>query len=381
MAASATRVMQDVLTQDLPSNAQILPMSARQPHRHARDAYAEGLALASQSRHAEAIGCYERALRETPDDSRVLFALGNTASALGMPLAAEEFFRRVLQAEPGRLEALVNLANLLRGEGRFDAAEALLAPALARDGSAAELWLTLGSVYRETGDANRAAAFYREALARRPDYPAALGNLADILADEGQIDEALALYARVLTREPKNAQARLNRAILNLLRGDLKAGWSDYAARLDLVDKAPHCDHGLARWTGSCLKNKRLLVTAEQGVGDQMMFASLIPDLCARARDEGGRIVFECESRLTALFERSFPEADVRASRMDGATDAISLTMTGSRLRAAPMPPSNWAAPPPAAIPTGPISAAASLSRARSSRDGAGGRISAAPAP
>ena len=55
----------------------------------------------------------------SPDDTRVLFALGNTARALGMTQPAEEFYRMVLALEPGRLEALVNLANLLRAEGNF----------------------------------------------------------------------------------------------------------------------------------------------------------------------------------------------------------------------------------------------------------------------
>ena len=175
------------------------------------------------------------------------------------------------------------------------------------------------------GEEARAAVHYREALARKPDYPAALGNLADLLADDGEIGEALALYGCVLKREPQNAQARLNRAVLHLLRGDLKEGWRDYAARLDLADKAPSRDHRLPRWTGASLRKTRLLVMAEQGVGDQLMFASLIQELAARASREGGSIVLECEPRLVPLFARSFPDATVRPCRMetrDGRTSA-----------------------------------------------------------
>jgi tetratricopeptide (TPR) repeat protein len=281
------------------------------------DPYAQGLALTARNRHAEAIERYEEALAHEPGDIRVLFALGNTACALGMAKPAETFFRQVLAAEPGRIEALVNLANLLRSGGQFAAAEALLAPALARNPSTPELWLTQGSVYREMGDDARAAVHYRESLARKPDFPAALCNLADLLADDGAFDEALALYGRALKREPHNAQARLNRAVLHLLRGNLKDGWRDYAARLVLAGKAPVCDHRLPRWTGASLKKTQLLITAEQGVGDQMMFASMIPELCARAAHDGGGIVFECEPRLVPLFARSFPHAIVRPCRME----------------------------------------------------------------
>src|ERR1700760_1801129 len=114
-------------------------------------AYDEGLKLSSAGRHVEAIARFETALAADPRDTRVLFALGNTAQVLGMGDAAAQFFRQVLALEPARLEALVNLANLLRVQGQFDAAIALLEPALAR-GPAPEVHLTLGSALREKGD-------------------------------------------------------------------------------------------------------------------------------------------------------------------------------------------------------------------------------------
>lgn len=282
-----------------------------------RDSYAEGLALAAANRHAEAIERYEAALAEQPGDIRVLFALGNTANALGMAQPAATFFREVLAQEPGRVEALVNLANLLRAGGQFGEAEAILAPALARNPRSPELWLTLGSVYRETGDASRAAEHYREALALRPDYPAALGNLADILADDGAIPEAFQLYESVLALEPNNAQAKLNRAVLHLLIGNLHEGWRDYAARLDIPGKAPGTALNLPRWRGETLKGTRLLVRAEQGIGDQIMFASCLPELVSRATREGGRVLLECERRLVSLFARSLPGAIVKPSRIE----------------------------------------------------------------
>ncbi len=276
-------------------------------------AYDSGLVLSRQGRHVEAIEQFEQALAANPEDARVLFALGNTARTLGMARPAEEFFRRVLTLEPARLEALVSLANLLRAEGQWAAAQALIEPALARDGDAPELWLTLGSIHRERGDYARAAQHYREALARRPDYPAALANLADILTDDGEIEEALVLYDRAVLRDPKSAQARLNRAVLHFLKGDLKEAWRDYAARLKIAGKAPIPDHALTRWNGGPLKRTRLLISGEQGVGDQLMFASMTPDLGARAAAEGGSLILECEPRLVSLFARSFPDVAVHA--------------------------------------------------------------------
>ena len=286
------------------------------------DPYDEGLRLSAAGRLAEAIERFERALLARPDDVKVLFALGNTARALGLARPAEAFYRQVLSRDPQRLEALVNLANLLRAEGNYSAAEALLLPALAQDAQAADLWLALGSVYRQMGDDARAERHYREALRLQPNLVAALGNLADLLADRAEFDTALKLYDRALKLEPENAQARLNRAVLHLLKGNLKDGWRDYAARAKVPNKVPVGDHRLARWNGGPLRNVRLLVTAEQGIGDQIMFASVLPDLIANASEAGGSILLECEPRLVALFARSFPRAAVKPCQVE-AKDGI----------------------------------------------------------
>ena len=276
-------------------------------------AYQTGLKLSSQGRHVEAIAHFEQALVEKPDDTKVLFALGNTASHLGLAGAAEQFFRRVLALEPARLEATVQLANLLRAQGQHNAAIALLEPALAREPQSPELHLTLGSAFREQGDFDRAARQYEQALAARPNYAPALANLADMRADAGDPQAARTLYDCAIKADPKNPQARLNRAILHLLNGELKAGWRDYAARTEVPNKVPAVlgEQRLAAWSGGSLKRVRLLVRAEQGVGDQILFASLIPELAAKARNEGGSVILECEARLAPLFARSFPNITV----------------------------------------------------------------------
>jgi Flp pilus assembly protein TadD len=280
--------------------------------------YQSGLRLSLQGRHGEAIAEFEQALALEPDDPKVLFALGNTACQMGQAGVAEQFFRRVLTQDPCRTEAIVNLSNLLRANGQFDAAIALLIPAVAREPKSPELQLTLGSAWRERGDLDRAKLHYQAALITRPDYAAALANLADLLCDEGQRDVARSLYDKALLAEPKNAQARLNRAILHFLNGDLKEGWRDYAARADVPGKVPAMagEQRLAVWGGENLKKKRLLVRSEQGVGDQILFASLIPDLQARAQAEDGSVILECEPRLQTLFTRSFPGVTVKPAML-----------------------------------------------------------------
>jgi Flp pilus assembly protein TadD len=277
-------------------------------------AFDQGLKFASAGRHFEAIECFEQALAASPSDSRILFALGNTARALGQSAIARQFFAQVLALEPGRIEALVNLANLMRLDGQFDMACALLEPALEKNPGRPELHLTMGSAASESGDNDRAAWHYHAALAIHPDYAPALSNLADLLADAGDYDGARLQYDRALKSEPGNAQTRVNRAVLNLLTGNLKEGWRDYAARTSVAGKTLATELRLKEWNGDTLKKTRLLVRAEQGVGDQIMFASLFGELAARAADDGGSVILECDRRLVPLFARSYPDATVHAA-------------------------------------------------------------------
>lgn len=284
----------------------------------ARNAYDRGLKLSSQGRHLEAISCFEEALKAEPNDTRTLFALGNTARALGLPEPAAEFFRKVLALEPGRVEALVNLANLLRSQGQFEAAKLLLKPALARNPENTDLHLTLGSVFREAGAYDQAGEHYGLVLALDPNNAAALSNLADLLTDERDFEGALALYDRAVRQAPLNPQARLNRAVMHFLMGNLKEAWRDYGARAQLPNKVPASELRLPEWRGESLKRMRLLVRAEQGVGDQLMFMSLMPDLIARAQIDKGSVILECEPRLVPLAERSFPDARVKPQILTG---------------------------------------------------------------
>ncbi len=60
----------------------------------------------------------------------------------------------------------------------------------------------------------------------------------------------------------------------------------------------------------------RLLVTAEQGVGDHLMFASMFPELVAEAPRTGRHVILECDPRLVPLFARSFPDATVKPQQL-----------------------------------------------------------------
>ena len=105
-----------------------------------------------------------------------------------------------------------------------------------------------------------------------------------------------------------------DQARMLLKRREFAAGWREYAWRVRIPEVDHWRDYDYPMWQGEALSGKRLLVQAEQGLGDQIMFASCLPDVLANAQ----YTVLECDPRLAKLFARSFPRAAVYRHRVTG---------------------------------------------------------------
>lgn len=254
---------------------------------------------------------------------------------------AEKLSRGVLRVDPHSPRALHVLGVVARRTKRLPLAIAVLEDAAkispADPGIHCELGLALSESQREEeavahyfraveaypsyGDAclNLAAALDRlerpeeaQPWARRtaellPTDPIAHFNLGNITRALGDLDRASAAFETAIALDPSFANAHWNLACCRLLAGDFARGWSEYEWR-ERAGEVVIDDYAQPRWQGEPLDGRTILVHAEQGIGDEILFASCIPDLIARS----GRSIVVCEPRLEKLFARSFPEAIIR---------------------------------------------------------------------
>jgi tetratricopeptide (TPR) repeat protein len=290
----------------------------------------------SLGNHEGALHSLIRAIELRPASAEAHNTMGNVLLDLGDGAAAEGSYRRALELEPGSRGARYNLGCLLHSAGRFDEAResfaavvaiaprfvdahvrlALACTELARLEEAAEHFghavalapeladarIGLGNVLRLLGRPEAAAASYRAAIALDPEGVEGYCNLAKVLFDEGRLEESIAESRRALAIQPDLAEAHWNLAQTHLARGEFTAGWREYEYRL-LRHSAAELAFPQPPWQGDALAGRTIFVTAEQGVGDEIMFASCLPDVARSA----GRCVVECDARLVPLFERSFP--------------------------------------------------------------------------
>ncbi|MFQ5533212.1 MAG: tetratricopeptide repeat protein [Sphingomonadales bacterium] len=266
--------------------------------------------MIARSRYQDAINELERAHGMRPGDPDVLFSLAVVSDRLGSPTKAADLYGAVLHRRPDAVEAANNLGNVLVAMGEYEAAVQTLRAAIEREPDVPELWLSLGKAQAATADRANARIFYQQALSLKPKYGEAYANLAELSCDEGNPREAMVHFEKAMALLPKDPQVRFNFAVTLLALGDLERGWAEYECRLKPgMSRAIDYRHGLNRWRGEPLDGRTVLVCAEQGLGDQVLFASCLPDLIART----GHCIIECEARLVALFEQSFPEATVHA--------------------------------------------------------------------
>ena len=265
--------------------------------------------LVDLGRPGDALPLLRWVLKRDPNLAAAHLANGIALQELARLEDALAAFQRAAALAPPAVEPACHLAMCLRALDRHPEAARELERVLALAPEAPDPARLLAIVLRELGAADRAAAVIQPAVAARPDDVEARCVLAQVLQELGDLDGARSQFDAALERDPRAASARVGRALLRLAQGDFAGGWDDYAARLDSAE-TPRRGFPFPEWDGGPLAARSVLVYAEQGLGDEIMFASCIPDLVA----EAARVVLECDPRLAALFARSFPGVQVQGA-------------------------------------------------------------------
>lgn len=183
---------------------------------------------------------------------------------------------------------------------RFDAGAAEAEKAIAASPRFWGGWSLLGEACNEVQDLARAELYDTITANLAPDNENARLNLAHLLKERQRIAEAESHYRAWLVRQPGNAEARFGLAGALLMRGVYTEAWPLFEARWDL----PH--HGGAKysaapqWTGE--RTGRLLLYAEQGLGDSLQMLRFLPEAVRRA---GGAVTLLVPPALARIARRA----------------------------------------------------------------------------
>jgi Tfp pilus assembly protein PilF len=227
---------------------------------------------------AAAAALIEPLLAAAPTDPNLLYVAGNVALAGGDEERALPLYERAVAAAADFPAALLNLGFLLRRQHRLAEARSVLRMCASLTPGDPTVWLNLSATFVNEGEPAAGEAVAREGLRHCPESPDVRWNLGLLLLEQGRWRE----------------------------------GWPEYFQRFDtLVLEAPHYGPGRIRpprltVLDDLQPGQLIICHGEQGLGDEILFAGMLAEFLAAARDRGAEVVLDCNSRLRSVFARNF---------------------------------------------------------------------------
>ena len=305
--------------------------------------FAAGFVLVRLGRVKDAERRYRRALVLRPDFAAAWMNLGSLLREQGRETYAEAALLRAVELRPDIIAGWIDLALLERERRRPEAAEAYLRKALAVNPEQVETLVAWCQFRAAEKDLAGAWGWLRWALARDPAHAeavnmhgillhgegrfleavdafdraeslgsrAAVSNRGNALLDLGHMDQALPAHELAVERDPSHPGAMYNLSLTQLRLGDWERGWPAYEARWRFreVHQRPR-SFAQPRWFGEPLDGRRVLLHAEQGLGDTIQFCRYATLAVAR----GGVAILQVQAPVERLME-SLPA--VRAGQVE----------------------------------------------------------------
>lgn len=224
---------------------------------------------------------------------------------------AMPFLDIVLDDDPNCAPAL-NMQGYIALRKHHDAiAYQFLRRAVQLDPSRAPVWSNFGLSAHQLGRHEEGLAACLKSVEIDPKYALGWTNAGSCLVGMSRWDEAEKCALSALEVDPDERNSQCNLAHVYLAKHQWLDGWKHWELSVGSEQRKEWCYGDELRWDGC--KNLAVVVYGEQGLGDEIMYASCLPE----AIRDSKKIIIDCDPKLEGLFKRSFPRADVYGTRRD----------------------------------------------------------------
>jgi len=247
------------------------------------------------------IECYRTTLSIDPFHFEAACNLGNAYLELNQIEEAIASYDLAIRIKPQYAEAYSNRGNALRKLERLEEALISYESAIAIEPNFDQAYLNRGVTMQAINRFDEAIDCYDKAISIRADYPEAITNRGTALMALNRIEESIESYDQAIKARPDYADAYWNKSLALLISGNFEQGWKLYEYRRD-GNKAESQKRNFSQplWLGEeSIVGKRILLHAEQGLGDTIQFCRYAKLLKGQAE----RVILEVQQPLVALFE------------------------------------------------------------------------------
>ncbi len=278
--------------------------------------------LYNGARYEQAVRVARRAIENIKSDTRwrfradLILCLWQSQAAAEARQVAEDLIAELEHSDssPGQQEILLSARNnyglVLMELDQPEAAEVQFKKAIAQAPDKLDPYINLARLNGHQENFREAIGWYDKALAIDPGNASLHDQLAVFLRDANRPDLALPHHLSALAQRPGQVELLYELGVTQLALGHLPEAYKTWETRWARRMGGFKSDLPIAEWTGTPARGRSLLVYREQGIGDEVRFASCLPDILDRFE----RVVCVCHSKLKPLFARSFPRIEFRAT-------------------------------------------------------------------
>jgi len=251
---------------------------------------------------------FEKASELDPHNPLIYYNMGRALMRRRRDVEALEAFQKSMELDSSKVEPFTSFAGMLRLMEKLDESEVFIRSALEQFPEDPLLLTETANNLQFNFEFKESEKLARKILKLYPLCGAAIVTLAIVLVHTGEEEEVLELYKKAFEMMPDQPTIPYNYALTMFCYGHLEEAWKHYRSRWKVEGSAsPVRAFPQDLWDGSSLEGKKIVLYGEQGLGDEIRHASMVPDMLKM----GAEVHVECEPRLVDLFQRSFEGAKV----------------------------------------------------------------------
>ena len=306
--------------------------------------YNMGVAFQVQGKLDVSIEAYNKAVSIKPDYAEAFNNMGVALKDQGKLDEAIEAYKKAISLKLNFAEAYDNMGVVLKSQGKLDEAIETYKKSISLKPDYAQAYYNIGNAYRDKIKYDQAIEYYTKSISLKHDYAEAYNNIGSILKVQGKFDKSIEVFKKALSIKPDNVEASNNLGTTLQIMGNLKGSEASFRQAIvwnrDCADTHQNLSFTLLNsgrlkegldesewrwknpeflsmqrhfskpmWDGSqSLKDKRILLWCEQGIGDTLNWSSCLSLLASQAN----HCILECQDKLVPLLQRSFPNVEVK---------------------------------------------------------------------